>query len=234
MIEKKDPRVNLERYRATIFGIGLLAAGSFTLAAFTYTSPLEVEQAKIASFQTDVAYEVQQVPPKEEPKIVEETHIEEVEEFTTEVLPEASEISKSKENTDQQSKTRVSSGKQDRKFSDIRVKVRKKKVSSAPVEFPDVEAAYVGGYKELATFVQNTQVYPDIAIHKGDQGTAYVRFIVEKDGSVSNVNATGNVSRALKKEAERVVKKSPKWIPGEVGGKRVRCIVRLPITFVLD
>ncbi len=235
MIEKKDPRVNLEKNRATVFGIGLLAAGSFTLAAFTYTSPLEVEEAKIASVQSDVFYEVQQVDaPEIEPEITEDPEVEIVEEFTADALSEVTEESKAKDNSNEMSKSQVSSGTQKRIVKDIRVKVRRKKVGSAPVKFPDVEPEFIGGFVAFKKFILDTQVYPDDAIGIGDQGTAYVQFVVEKNGSVSQVKASGKVGRSLKKEAERVVKKSPKWKPGEVGGKPVRSYVQIPITFVLD
>jgi protein TonB len=234
MIEKKDPRVNLEKYRATIFGIGLLAAGSFTLAAFTYTSPMEVEEAKISAFQTNVDYDIQQVDsPEPEPELVDDSQ-EEVEVFTTEALEELSEETKAKENSNTQTKSEVSSGTQERLKGPGNIRIAPKKAKPAAVKYPDKEAEFVGGFPAMSKFIQTNQVYPDMEIHDGNQGTAYVRFIVERDGSVSNVKASGDVSRGLKKEAERVVKKSPKWIPGELGGKRVRCIVSLPITFVLE
>lgn len=234
MIEKKDSRVNLEKNRATVFGIGLLAASSFTLAAFTYTSPLEVEEAKIAAFQTNVSYEVQQADElKPEPEIIDNVE-EPTEQFTDEAMQEISENVESTSNSDQLMSSTVTAGTQERLDGPGRMHIVPKKAIAAPVLYPDKEAEFIGGFVELKKFIITTQEYPDLAIAGDEQGTAHVRFIVESDGSVSNVTATGNVSRTLKKEAERVVKKSPNWIPGEVGGKRVRCIVSLPITFVLE
>jgi protein TonB len=234
MIEKKDSRVNLEKNRATVFGIGLLAASSFTLAAFTYTSPLEVEEAKIAAFQTNVSYEVQQADAlKIEPEIVDNAE-NEVEEFTDEALQEISEDVEVTNNSDQLESSTVTAGNQERLVGPGRMHIVPKKAIPGAVLYPDKEAEFIGGFVELKKFIINTQVYPDLAIAGDEQGTANVRFIIERDGSVSNVKATGDLSRTLKKEAERVVKRSPNWIPGEVGGKRVRCIVSLPITFVLE
>ena len=236
MIEKKDPRYNLEKNRATIFGIGLLVAGSFTLAAFTYTSPLEVEEAKIASGQSDVMYSVyQEDAPKPELK-TEEVFEEKVElsEPTTEVLSEISEKSKEKKNTATAVSSEVTSGQHDFKKGMENLVFERRKVEAEIVPYPDLEPQYKGGTKEMVRFIQKTQMYPDDAVQAGDQGTAYVKFVIEKDGSISNISVEGKVAPSLKKEAKRIVRNFPNWTPGEVAGKRVRSSVHLPITFVLE
>lgn len=236
MIEKKDSRANLEKNRVTIFGIGLLAAGSFTLAAFTYTSPLEVEEAKIASAQSVVSYQVQQEDaPEEKP---EEEVLEEVAQdeptLQTEALEELSENVKKKQNENKSQDATSKSGNQKRIKGPEKHRFKIRESLPDAVEYTDVDAAYVGGHVEMIKFIQVHLEYPEDAIAIGDQGKAYVRFIVERDGSISNVKATGEVGRSIKREAERIVRSFPKWIPGELNGKRVRSYVRLPITFVLD
>jgi TonB family protein len=61
----------------------------------------------------------------------------------------------------------------------------------------------------------------------------YVSFIVEPDGSVTKVDAVRGPSETLKAEAVRVMKNSPKWIPGIQAGKKVRAQFTVPINFVL-
>jgi len=237
MIAKKDPRLNLEKHRATVFGIGLLAAGSFTLAAFTYSSPLKVEEDKLAASNSEVVYTVQE---EEQPEdIVKETveTPEQPEQSTTTVLTEVTEEFEESKNSNEMDDANVTSD--DKKGmidgpGDFIV-IERKKVKPKPVEFPDREAEYVGGVKEMKKFIFDTQQYPDDAIRRGEFGTAYVRFIVETDGSITGVRASGeNLNRSLKREAERIVRSFPNWIPGEVRGKRVRCVVNLPIAFVLE
>ena len=76
-------------------------------------------------------------------------------------------------------------------------------------------------------------VYPDEAKAKGIQGRVFVQFIVEKDGTLSDVEAVRSPDPSLAQEAVRVVKDMPKWIPGRQGGKAVRSRFRLPIMFRL-
>ena len=73
--------------------------------------------------------------------------------------------------------------------------------------------------------------YPEEAKERGEQGRVFVNFVIEEDGSTSNVKIAKSVSRALDKEAIRLVKSMPKWNPGMVDGHAVRCKSGLTITF---
>lgn len=236
MIEKKASRADLEKNKVSIFGIGLIAAGSFTLAAFTYTSPLEVEEAKIASAQSVVSYEIQQEDAPEEPEV---EVIEEVAEdqptLQTEALEELSEDVKAKQDEKNAQDATSKSGNEKRMKGPEKATFKIRKVKSDPPKWVDIEAKYIGGTTEMMKFIHAHVEYPEFEHSTGEQGKVYVSFIVERDGSVTNVKAISeDASPGLKKEAERVVKSFPKWIPGELKGKRVRSYVRLPITFVLD
>ena len=73
--------------------------------------------------------------------------------------------------------------------------------------------------------------YPQIALENGVQGKVFVQFVVEKDGSVSNIKVVRGVDASLDKEAVRVVSVMPKWKPGKQRGKAVRVAYTLPIAF---
>lgn len=236
MIEKKSSSANLEKNRVSIFGIGLIAAGSFTLAAFTYTSPLEVEEAKIASAQSEVAYEIQQQDaPEEQPEEVLEEVAPDEPMLQTEALEELSEDIQKKQNENQSHNASSTSGNQKRIKGPDRVRFGIRSVEPAIVKYPDVEAMYVGGQGAMMQFIQTNVEYPEYSKAVGEEGKVYVQFVVEPDGSVTNVTAISEkAGHELKREAERIVRSFPKWIPGELKGKRVRSYVRLPITFVLD
>jgi protein TonB len=76
--------------------------------------------------------------------------------------------------------------------------------------------------------------YPEEAKTKGTMGTVYVTFVVEKDGSVSNVKILRGIGSGCDEEAYRVVSGMPKWKPGKQRGEAVRCQFNLPIKFSLD
>lgn len=75
--------------------------------------------------------------------------------------------------------------------------------------------------------------YPDSALIEGIEGEVTVEFIVELDGSVSNVKIVKGLSEDIDKEVEKVIKASPKWKPGEIMGKVVRTKIVIPIEFKL-
>ena len=72
------------------------------------------------------------------------------------------------------------------------------------------------------------------AIELGIQGKVYTSFIVETDGSLSNIQIMRGVSPEIDEEAKRIISIMPKWIVGEMGGKKIRTKVRVPIAFVLS
>jgi protein TonB len=75
--------------------------------------------------------------------------------------------------------------------------------------------------------------YPDDAKKNNIQGTVYVEFIVEKDGSTSNVKVLRGVNKLLDDESVRVMSTMPKWTPGEQNGHSVRVEYMVPIKFTL-
>jgi tonB family C-terminal domain len=94
-------------------------------------------------------------------------------------------------------------------------------------EFPGGEAAM---YKWLSDNI----VYPSAASEEGVQGRVVVEFVVGKDGSITNVRVVRPRHPALDKEALRVVKAMPKWMPGRNNGQPVKVTYTLPVTFKLQ
>ncbi len=76
--------------------------------------------------------------------------------------------------------------------------------------------------------------YPVVAAENGIQGRVVVQFVVEKDGSVSQVKVVRGVDPSLDKEAVRVISSMPKWIPGKQNGVSVRSRFTVPVTFRLQ
>lgn len=95
---------------------------------------------------------------------------------------------------------------------------------------------FPGGETAFFQFLHDSIHYPIIEKEKGLQGTVYVSFVVEKDGSISSIQTVKAVPGApgLSREAERVIGLMPKWTPGKLNGRIVRVQVTQPIKFVLD
>lgn len=98
----------------------------------------------------------------------------------------------------------------------------------------DQQPSFPGGTNALNTFIVSNLKYPVFAQEKGIQGRVVVKFIVEKDGSISNVEVDRSVNPVLDNEAMRVVKAMPKWIPGQINGKAVKVECSHPFVFRLQ
>jgi len=92
---------------------------------------------------------------------------------------------------------------------------------------------FPGGMEKMYEFMGRTQKYPDMEYEAGIQGKVYVQFTVAKDGSIEEAKVLRSVSDGLDKEALRMVKSMPKWSPGKMGGKPVKCRFNLPVVFKL-
>lgn len=97
----------------------------------------------------------------------------------------------------------------------------------------DVGVSFPGGYETLQTYIDESLVYPEISIMMEDQGVVVVEFVVEIDGSLSEILILTGVTGELDREAKRLVRSMPKWNPGEFKGEKVRVRCRLPIVFEL-
>ena len=98
----------------------------------------------------------------------------------------------------------------------------------------EVMPQFPGGQIAMLKYIMENIKYPEQAMKEGIQGRVAVRFIVEKDGSISNVKAVRSVHPLLDKEAVRVVESMPKWSPGKQNGKPVRVRFNVPVMFKLN
>ena len=104
--------------------------------------------------------------------------------------------------------------KENKKSSDVYIAVEKRP------EFP-------GGIQLFYDFIGKNFNVPKV---KDLNGRIYVQFVIEKDGSLTDIKTVRDIGYGTKEEAIRVLKLSPKWIPGEQKGKKVRVQYSLPIT----
>ena len=91
----------------------------------------------------------------------------------------------------------------------------------------EVKPEFPGGIQKWYSFLKNNFQAPD---EPGLKGKVIVSFVVEKDGSLTDIKVLRDIGFGTGKEAERVLKKGPRWTPAEQNGKKVRCSYTLPIT----
>lgn len=93
---------------------------------------------------------------------------------------------------------------------------------------------FPGGDAALMTYLRNSISYPKEARDSAIMGTVFVTFVIETDGSVSNVKVLRGIGGGCDEEAIRVVEGMPNWTPGMQKGKPVRAQFNLPIRFIID
>lgn len=98
----------------------------------------------------------------------------------------------------------------------------------------EVMPEFPGGQDAMIKYLVANITYPELERKNGIQGMVVVKFIVEKDGSISHVKIVKGVTPNLNAEALRVVREMPRWTPGTQRGKEVRVTINLPIRFTLS
>lgn len=96
------------------------------------------------------------------------------------------------------------------------------------------QASFPGGLQKMYEFVRDNLKYPAVSLNNNSQGTTVLRFVVQKDGRIVNIDVIKSSGDAfLDNEAVRVVSSMPKWTPARQGGRNVSCWYNLPIRFSL-
>ena len=100
----------------------------------------------------------------------------------------------------------------------------------------DIEPTFPGGQEALMRFIHTNITYPESAFELGIEGKVYVRFYVEKDGKVANVELVKGINcQAIEQEALRVVSIMPNWLPGSTDTSlATRTVMNIPISFALE
>ena len=94
--------------------------------------------------------------------------------------------------------------------------------------------SFPGGNGALMSYLNGNTKYPVVAQENGVQGKVIISFVVERDGSISDVRVARSVDPSLDREAQRVVKSMPRWSPGKQNGSTVRVKYTVPVVFRLQ
>jgi protein TonB len=113
--------------------------------------------------------------------------------------------------------------------------VVEEEVEDIPVYIAEEMPSFEGGdLNTFRTWVQRRLVYPRIAQENNIQGKVTLKFVIERDGTLTNIEEIASPDKSLTEEAIRVLKMSPKWSPGKQRNKPVRVYYVLPVDFVLQ
>jgi protein TonB len=92
----------------------------------------------------------------------------------------------------------------------------------------------IGGFTAFYTYVGENLKYPRLAQRGNIQGRVYIQFVVEKDGSLTDIKTIKGIGGGCDEEACRIIGNAPKWNPGKQRGRPVRVIMVIPILFKLE
>ena len=220
---KKNPKVDVQNKRVLLLEIGLAVALLIVIAAFLYT-PREYKIEQVEQVVTVVEEEITEITrqdqkPPEPPKRTEITVITDILNIVT---------------NDEKISTNVDFA----EFAEDVEIIQQVAVSEEVIEddqpFVKVEQmpSFMGG--DLMTFrnwVQSKVRYPQIAQENNISGRVLLMFVIEKDGSLTNIQVLQTPDNSLSDEAIRILKTSPKWTPGKQRNQAVRVKYTLPIDF---
>ncbi len=217
---KKNKKYDLEQKRPLFFGIGMIISLSLTLVAFEWKSPvdpvmeLKTDYEKFDEILTPITIHQPPPPPPPSHPIIKST-VEEPEEepeivIDSEVLEEEPIV----------------------EF--IPSEIPEEKAETAPVNFAEVMPSFEGGMQNFYKFISKNIRYPKQAKRMGVEGRVVVQFVVERDGSLTDINIMRGIGAGCDEEAIRVMKLVPKFLPGKQGDVRVRVQMVVPINFTLQ
>lgn len=255
--KSSDKRHNLAMLYVLI-GLAVVAAILFSLNMYNdYRAEIEAAEAKERAEKMSAAQLAQMEEVEEVEEDVEEQRFEQPEiEVPQEVLAtvqvtqiaivDAEEVKNEVMDMEAQQEDNTARGVVNQegsddadKFQAVAEQVVVKEPEPEPVKEEEIFVAveqqpeFPGGTAALMKWLGNNVRYPQMALENGISGRVIVKFVVEKDGSVSGVTLVRGVDKDLDREAIRVVKSMPKWQPGKNNGQAVRCYFNLPVNFKL-
>ncbi len=119
-------------------------------------------------------------------------------------------------------------------ISPIELEEPPKEIAPEIVDFTEVMASFKGGMEAWYNYLKLNLKYPRQEQKLGIEGTVIVRFVINTDGSIQDVEIVRSASEGLDQAAMTVIKNSPNWNPGKNGGRPIRSRMTIPIKFKLQ
>ena len=220
---KKSPKADLQNKRGLLLESGLAVALAIVIGAFAWTpkehriEQVDLNYAIVEEEITEITRQDQKPP--EPPKKVEVKVIADLLQVVTNDTK--IETSMTFDEFDEDAEV----------FQEVEV-VEEEIVDDEPFLIVETMPTFQGG--DLNTFrnwVQSNVRFPQLGLENGIQGTVVLSFVIEKDGSLTNIQVLRTPDRSLAEEATRVLQKSPKWTPGKQRNQVVRVKYNLPVVF---
>lgn len=220
---KKNPEVDVNKKSSMYFMIGLVISLSVLLLSFewkTFQSHLtELGKLVLDAEEDEMIPITQQELPPPPPPPPQTTIIEIVED--DEEIEEELEIEDSE--TDE-----------DEVFEIVEMEEEAEAAEEEIFTIVETNPSFPGGTSKMYKYLSKNIKYPSIAKENNIKGRVYVSFVVEKDGSITDVTILRGIGGGCDEEALRVVKSMPTWSPGKQRGKPVRVRFNIPIVFKLS
>jgi protein TonB len=227
MEEKKSKKADLETKKTVFLEIGLVFTLAFVLLAFNYKSYDRSSSSNIQRVVDNTPEEIipitkQEVKPPPPPPPRQVTVINIVNDNVN-VESDLQIDMEADQSTEVQDYAPIQEAKKEENVVEMEI-------------FTVVEAmpSFPGGDAARMKFLQDNIKYPQMARESGIQGTVYVTFVVEPNGSVSDVRVLRGIGGGCDEEAVRVIQSMPRWEPGKQRGKPVRVQFNMPIKFTLQ
>ena len=224
MEPKKNPKKDLNRKRTLFLQIGLVISLTIVFVAFEWKTYEKQEDILTATGPVQIDQEIVQITQQEQPEPPKAPQVTTILEVVgdDEIIQDEIDIS-IEDRPDQAAQTYVP----------VLVEEAPEPVAEEIFTFVEEYPEFLGGEKALYEYIKNNVNYSELAIKTNIEGTVYVEFVVEKDGSISDVKVLRGIGGGCDEEAVRVVKSMPKWKPGKQRGQPVRVYYTLPIDFKL-
>lgn len=225
---KKSPKADLERQKGLFGSLGLVLTLAIVLVAFEWKSydKEEIQVAARAAVETEeemIIQTEQNLPPPPPPPPAQVSDQIEIVEDDVEIETEV-EI-----NAEATEETVV----EDYVAPPV-VEEEEEVVEEEIFQIVEEMPSYPGGTEALYAYLGDNMRYPVVAMESGISGVVYVQFVVEKDGSVTQVKVMRGIGGGCDEEAIRVIENMPRWNPGKQRGRAVRVLYAVPIRFTLN
>ncbi|MFC5624900.1 energy transducer TonB [Algoriphagus winogradskyi] len=223
MENKKNPKLDLRRWSGTLFNLGLAISLGAVLVAFEWKAK---DQGIIKTFdamkddwdEIDIPQTIQNPPPPPPPAPIE-----------VNTIPNEIKIDNIKD-----LKLDI--------FTNEHTNIPEVELSAPPntedvdviENFVDVQPMFNGGMEAWYTYLNKNLKYPAQAKRMNIQGMVIVRFVVNTDGSIQDIELVRTIGGGCDEIAKEVIENSPNWTPGRIGGRVVRSRMTMPIRFRLN
>ncbi len=226
MEQRKNPKLDLDSKRSLFMSMGLCVSLALVLLAFEWRSefdpidiPDEPDEGIIEIILESPRTRIPAPPKPPKPVVINPTSEETQDDNHEEELFDEEELSTEP----------VDSG-----FFEVTLVELPEEIIDEPLIRSEVMPSPDGGMATFYKHLSKELRYPRSATRMGIEGRVFIQFVVEKDGSLSDVVAVKGISEECDLEAIRVIKSYPKWNPGKQRGKPVRVRMILPIYFKLN